>query len=628
MASIIPTYDRQEDLAPLPSARLSNTASANSYGANVASAATGLANAALQKAQEFEYTKALSALNAFQKEIDDLHLDPDKGLYQTRKLGNANGMSYDAEGSMKEIAAKYYTQLTSPFMKQVFSQQGQKIVIAQNRANQKWEAAQLTAYKTQEAESAINNGYNKIGLYYDDPEQVDIIRETMRPYLEFQLEGMGEEKRAEELAKFESNIALIQAGRMIENRPLEATEWIKQNKDRFTAEVYDKVLKKAEAEAEPYEIELIRDELLKKFGNNEAAAHKFIIDNYEGEKEKKILSLVEAEYSDRRRIKNQRESDWLDYMRNSIASAGSLSAALAIVNRAGGEPQHRVYLENYAKSIYGGGGSGSGGESDEAYELNKIHIRQLADTFAAEHNINDTMSPLEREQAAALFVNQLVKDGVFDEYPIKASQLESIVTSAIYNRKLPKEAVGEKGEKLFYDYKSNSEINSMVNHTFKTDDVVQDAKFKEMFERSFQDAILLEAQKPEYKNAPIPEWRYVEMAKDILSKQVQVGVSTGWLWDTKIMAPQIVVDNINKINKEVLAKHNLQYKWIDRQGSKGGYFALFDVKTGLPVKTATDENGNPIPEIMRLPNDTRTYSPQSGGFDENYDPMRIYQQNF
>ena len=86
----IPVYERQHSLAALPGARVS--ASENAGGMAVARALGGLASDFREMNDRFEDARISEALNNFQRDVNDYHLDPEKGIFATRRGGNAHGM--------------------------------------------------------------------------------------------------------------------------------------------------------------------------------------------------------------------------------------------------------------------------------------------------------------------------------------------------------------------------------------------------------------------------------------------------------------------------------------------------------------------------------------------------------
>lgn len=261
--AIIPTYNRQEQLAPLPSARVSAAGSEASYGSTVVSAGQGMINAGLKLAQEYEYAKALSAVNEFQKQVDIMHLDPNKGYYSTRQLGNANGMTLDADAAMGDAAKKIYGDLTSPYMRRVFAEQTQKIAISQSRANQKWEAAQIEKFKNNEAEAAITNSFNRIRLYPNDEETFQEELENIMLNADYRyLRGASEEERERVMSKMRNDAAANRFAALLNEDPASAKAWYEGNKDLFLAETREK----AEGLIEDYDARLIADEVMQIHG--------------------------------------------------------------------------------------------------------------------------------------------------------------------------------------------------------------------------------------------------------------------------------------------------------------------------------------------------------------------------
>ena len=399
----IPTYESRASLNALPGARVRSAATPEAYGSGAISAGQKFIGAAIEKQQEFEYAEALEAVNMFQADVDKLHLDPDKGLYNTRKLGAASGMGQDADTSMREIAQQYYAKMSSPFMKNAFTEQARRILFQQNRANSKWESGEVETYKSNEAAASQVNAYNKISLYFDDDEMVAVERQNILDALEYQLRGAGTEERAAKMAEMESNIAMVRVNQVVAKSPLEAEAWLEANKDSFLPEMYAKVKGNVERLVEPYKVEAIRDDILSRIPD-EGAALDYIRENYDGDMEKKIASSVKAVFSDDRRIQNQREADAYDAMQDAVASSGSYSAALSAISRSGLPPRLKDALSRQARSKFGVGSSSGGGGGSGRVKVDPdvwIDARTEAMTFQANAG---NMTLAERNEAAKAFV--------------------------------------------------------------------------------------------------------------------------------------------------------------------------------------------------------------------------------
>jgi hypothetical protein len=82
--------------------------------------------------------------------------------------------------------------------------------------------------------------------------------------------------------------------------------------------------------------------------------------NFTGDLEKKVMSAVEAEFADRRRIQNQKEADAYDAAQDAVAGASSYGGALAAISKSGLPPRLKDALARQAKSKFGVGGGGAG----------------------------------------------------------------------------------------------------------------------------------------------------------------------------------------------------------------------------------------------------------------------------
>lgn len=390
--AVIPTYQSQESLQSLPGARVRSAATPDAYGVGVIQAGQRFLDSAIEKRQEYEYAEALEALNAFQADVDKLHLDPNSGLYNTRKRGAASGMQQDADASMRTVAKQYLDKMSTPFMKNAFSGQARRILDQQNRANSKWEYSEIEAYKTEEATASQNNAYNKISLYYDDDAMVEVERQNILDALEYQLRGAGPEVRAAKMAEMENNIGLVRFYRMVEDDPKAAAVWYEANKNSFTGEWQGKIEQNLKGTLERIQVQETVDALLDKFGTGSVAeVSKYVRENYEGELEDAIMSRYKM-------VSNER-----------TASEGASTAAIS-------RAQNEYWEQNFYQRYEMNGLPAPADEVDRAYREGKIGVAQRARALRAnaglatrsniekmlsgkDPNAWNAMSPEQREEA-------------------------------------------------------------------------------------------------------------------------------------------------------------------------------------------------------------------------------------
>ncbi|MBQ9564875.1 MAG: hypothetical protein IJU98_04745, partial [Synergistaceae bacterium] len=139
----VPVYERQVGIGPMPGARVSAAGGAEAYGAPVGAAIHELGGRAYQIAQDVEDAKTLSLFNAFRKESQQYHEDPDKGVYQTRILGGAQGVTADADKWLEGKITEYDRKMPSSRAANNFRRMAEQYRQQRGDQNSRFEAAEL-----------------------------------------------------------------------------------------------------------------------------------------------------------------------------------------------------------------------------------------------------------------------------------------------------------------------------------------------------------------------------------------------------------------------------------------------------------------------------------------------------
>ncbi|GHV57314.1 hypothetical protein FACS1894216_21800 [Synergistales bacterium] len=367
----VPTYVSNEKVNPMPGVRIAPQrfhADADAFGAGAARAGQGFAAAVKVKIDEFDDAKALSLFNKFQSEVDDYHLNPENGVYNTKKLGGALGMARQANADMNALTQKYAEGAGAGVQRRFLDMAG-RLAGQYDRNNAKWQSAQITAFRDAEADAAVGMGYERIAALYAEDDMVAAQREFILNALGAKLKGLGPEATEAAVRDVDNKIAMIRLNQITQKEPLRAEDWLTAHKEDFSAETYLKAREYVERHAAPYKAEALRDEIVGRFGGDEAAAREYVKENFTGDEERRVMAAVEGEYSDRRRIERQREADAYEAMQNAVASGKSYGAALSAIQKSGLQPRLKDALINYAKSKFNVG-SGGGRRGSDPREYN------------------------------------------------------------------------------------------------------------------------------------------------------------------------------------------------------------------------------------------------------------------
>ena len=295
----VPVYERQVGIGPMPGARVSAAGGAEAYGAPVGAAIHELGGRAYQIAQDVEDAKTLSLFNAFRKESQQYHEDPDKGVYQTRILGGAQGVTADADKWLEGKITEYDRKMPSSRAANNFRRMAEQYRQQRGDQNSRFEAGELKKYREGEADAAIKLRLNDIAQNYDDDEAVERAKQGMTEALELRTRGMSPEAKRAALAEMDNQAASVRLSRMLEEDPQKAAEWFREHQKEFTADGVVRAEKAVNNAVETYEVQALAGALFNKYGpDGEKAALQDVRDNYGGEKENRLAAMVKTLYQE------------------------------------------------------------------------------------------------------------------------------------------------------------------------------------------------------------------------------------------------------------------------------------------------------------------------------------------
>lgn len=156
----IPIYQDQLKEQGLPGPRMSGN-SADAYGASVFKEAANFGVALGKKIDEFEDAETLEAMNNFQMEMDQYHLDPKKGILTTMRGKNAIGLSDTALGHMRSRAGEYRDQLRSYRAQKNFDRMSAQYIEGRHRGNMSFETQNVDEYEMNAATSSLDLAFAK-----------------------------------------------------------------------------------------------------------------------------------------------------------------------------------------------------------------------------------------------------------------------------------------------------------------------------------------------------------------------------------------------------------------------------------------------------------------------------------
>ena len=378
----IPIYERQGTVRALPSV------AAHYAGDGGQTALWGQAGKFVgqvqEKVEEFEDAETLESFNRFQREVEEYHNDPDKGIYNTKLGKDADGVAGSADMHIDNLMAKYGNGLKSPRARQNFARMATQERERRYSGNMKFEAGQIQAFRDKEADATMAGAMERIAASYDDDAVVAAEKERLYQALELKVRGLGPEARAEAVREVEDKIGASRVVGMIREDPFKAEAWFKENRDSFSAGMAQKVEDAIKEETDKRVVVGATDQMWEQFGEDEAAAREAIYgSDLETEQKDKVWTRYQARATDQRRFDQQAETDWYNQWYERLGQVESVEDAVAMIEQSGATGKHKLALEGIARQFFAGkGGKEAKPEDDmgaylEAYE--KIARGELRD---------------------------------------------------------------------------------------------------------------------------------------------------------------------------------------------------------------------------------------------------------
>lgn len=561
----IPTYERRLSVNGPPGATVRNTWNEAAAGSGIAREIGRFGAALGARVDEWEDAEVLRSVNEFKRRVATYHNDPDKGILNVRKLGGAKGASDDAAEWMDAQMWEMRDKLGSARAQANFERMALGVREAQTLSNMKWEHGQLSAYRDAEAEGLIANTLDDLAAGYRDPEMLEHARERIFDAAAPKLEGLGPEAREKAVSDIEDRIAGTVAERLIEEDPLGAVAWLRDNKDRFSEGAYQKARAALKKAVKPYEQEAIRDQILARFPGNEGAARKYVMKNYSGTEETEIWRLVEAAYSDERRIKSQREADARAAVSNRIVQATGKEDAIAAVQRSSlSDKDKETMIKHIEQRFSMNGAVKARGFDPVAYVQMQEYINNMIKNY-------EDMTP---DQADAIAIGvSTVFGGRVQDGDIK-SAIRNILKVGAKSGEIAMmgrpEAVDPKLQRLQKTFGNNAMTNSDKYFAQVAQDVskiMNDGAVDATQVNAWMYRYLDELDRAVAANGgrDISEDEKRKLTDKLFEEQIVDHVEQGWLWDThrsETYYPIDVQDPYLPTAEEISADYDVPY-WLD-----------------------------------------------------------------
>lgn len=317
---------------------------------------SGVANELL-KIHVAEQAKAddlavLDASNRWAEDITGFLNDPEKGIY-TRMGKGAKGATGDTAKHLDEIEREISKGLENDRQRELFKRFVMRDRLSRIEGVSRHERSEFNKYRLQVADDSVNTAISSISASPYDEETFQAELDRAENAIISIIGDQGEEIVSEKVKSLHSAAHLARLAGILQDNPRAAEAYFKENKDKIDGQQHAKWKAAIEKEVSILFGQEESDRLYQKFGiDGEAKAVKWVRDHYEGDKESKLMTHLQARYVDERRFKAERESKAFDSLYDHVAEASSYAEALTIIEKSDVRVRHRRSLEAYAREIF------------------------------------------------------------------------------------------------------------------------------------------------------------------------------------------------------------------------------------------------------------------------------------
>lgn len=221
----IPIYQEQLHEAALPGPRYQGH-SAETFGASIGASLSRFGVALQAKAEEFEDAQTMEMIGNYRREIEEYHLDPDNGVFNTRRGKNAYGMADESLAFMQNKRDEYISRISSDRMRRNFERMSNNYIDNRHSTNMRFETQNIDAYEIQEWTSGIDNYLREAMASPEDVATWDYNMQEIESLMVMIADknGIGEEDLGKKITEFKSKANLQRLQILLASNPRAALE--------------------------------------------------------------------------------------------------------------------------------------------------------------------------------------------------------------------------------------------------------------------------------------------------------------------------------------------------------------------------------------------------------------------
>lgn len=301
--------------------------------------------------REKDAIKGLDLTVKAQQRINNILYGED-GLMRAQGL-NADGISNRFVEIYDEVIQEILEESENENQKMIVTQSMLRHMPGYQSQLAKHEAAELQNAKMASLQATLDSQVKIAVDARGDPETLAAVTEDVERTVAAMAGHLGEEavlKMVDDtMSKVHSNVI----SNLLVDDLAGAKEYFEKYRDELDPGSRTKIEELIKNKEDVIENQALSEEIYARFGiDDEAGALKYIRENYEGEKEDKLLSRTQGMYVDARRIRAQREQQSYDWMYSVVGSAQTYTEALNAIDDSNLKEQHKRTLRNYAKDRF------------------------------------------------------------------------------------------------------------------------------------------------------------------------------------------------------------------------------------------------------------------------------------
>lgn len=324
-----------------------------------------------RKQDEWNTATVMNAQVEYDREMTEYMRNPETGILNRKKLGEARGISEQTYKYAEEIAEKISLELENENQRKAFKKIADRSRLPYWKQASEYEAQELKKYKEQAFKGNLEASKNMMLNNPYDKYTIKSARDQIRNVIRAQYYGSPEELVEQVIKDTLSDMDASRVGMISETDPKKALEMLEEEDLKMKPEIaakfrgslskeVERIEEKERQKSEIYEVQLIVDELIKQYPQRtEKQLYTLVRKEYSGRQEERIISALKTRIEENklerdnteREKREQQERNW-DRVLKDYVSSGKLPTSEEVKRMVIEEeilPQRGIELERMRK---------------------------------------------------------------------------------------------------------------------------------------------------------------------------------------------------------------------------------------------------------------------------------------